>query len=324
MGAATILKGDARHLDGLLADNILFSPPYAEAQEGGGIAKKGYINNKSHSKKPDTIGNRSYMPSQHGKSEGQIGNLPYGEIPAVISSPPYAETGIGDWKTGRAEFQEWVINELATKGYVKWQGKKYTEKEWRAMNHGRIDGRTTKGVHKHPTDGYGKEKGQIGNLSYGDVDTVITSPPYEESLGGSSGVHPLKTSKGTARGRGYSSFGESTCKEYAPSTDNIGNLKSTNYLEAMLPVYRQCHRVLKEKGLMVLVVKNFIRNKKIVRLDLDTIKLCEQAGFTFRERLQRKLTQQGFWRTIYYQKFPNVPKIEYEDVLIFQSARYLK
>ena len=71
---------------------------------------------------------------------------------------------------------------------------------------------------------------------------------------------------------------------------------------------------------MVLVTKNFIRDKKIVPLDLDTIKLCEQAGFKLIDRLKRKLTQQSFWRTIYHQKFPDVPKIEYEDVLIFKAA----
>ena len=70
---------------------------------------------------------------------------------------------------------------------------------------------------------------------------------------------------------------------------------------------------------MCLVVKNFIRDKKIVPLDLDTIKLCEQAGFKLIDRLKRKLTQQSFWRTIYHQKFPDVPKIEYEDVLIFRT-----
>jgi len=309
LGRAAIIHGDARNLEEVWADNIICSPPYAEAQTGGGIAQKGYQGPK-HSP-TDLIGKRSYMPEQLGRSEGQIGNLPYGkisailtsppyanrvgdesdnkghrhfpgddnqkymatyppgknnignlpygEISAVISSPPYAETGVGDWKTGRDEFQKWVLNELATKGYVDWQGKRYTESEWRALNHGRIDGRTTKGVHKHPTNGYGKTNGQIGNL------------------------------------------------------------KSENYLQAMLQVYIQCHKVLKEKGLMVLVVKNFIRDKKIIRLDLDTIKLCKKAGFNLKERLARELTQQSFWRTIYHQKYPDVDKIEFEDVLIFEK-----
>ena len=71
---------------------------------------------------------------------------------------------------------------------------------------------------------------------------------------------------------------------------------------------------------MVLVTKNFIRDKQIVRLDLDTIALCEKAGFTLVERLQRKLTQQSFWRTIYQQKYPDAPRIEYEDILVFKQG----
>ena len=30
---------------------------------------------------------------------------------------------------------------------------------------------------------YGDAEGQIGNLSYGEIDKIITSPPYEEAMG---------------------------------------------------------------------------------------------------------------------------------------------
>jgi hypothetical protein len=99
----------------------------------------------------------------------------------------------------------------------------------------------------------------------------------------------------------------------------IGNLKSESYLSAMLQVYQQCFRVLKNGGLLVLVTKNFIRNKKIVPLDEDTIKLCEQAGFTFIERHYRRLTAQSFWRIIYQQKYPDAPVIDREDILVFRK-----
>jgi DNA modification methylase len=87
----------------------------------------------------------------------------------------------------------------------------------------------------------------------------------------------------------------------------------------MLQVYQQCYRVLKPQGLMILVTKNFIRNKKVIRLDLDTIKLCEQAGFTFVHRRHHKLPSQSFWRIIYYQKYPDVPVIDKEDILVFRK-----
>ncbi len=68
---------------------------------------------------------------------------------------------------------------------------------------------------------------------------------------------------------------------------------------------------------MILVTKNFIRNKQVIRLDTDTIKLCEQVGFKFLERWSRKLPSQSFWRIIYYKKHPEVEQINHEDVLVF-------
>ena len=61
------------------------SPPYAEAQSGGGIAKNGYQGTK-HTP-TDLVGERSYMPENHGTSDGQIGQLP--DKPLTVVSPPY-------------------------------------------------------------------------------------------------------------------------------------------------------------------------------------------------------------------------------------------
>ena len=354
--------------------------------------------------------------------QGDARNLENILVDHAIFSPPYALTGVGDWQTGRAEFQAWVISELAAKGYVEWQGKRYTESEWRAMNHGRIDGRTTKGVHKHPTDGYGEANGQIGNLPYGDIASIITSPPYAEAQEGGGiakyGYQGTKDSPtelvrkysympkntgntegqisrlpygsidsvitsppyegsvsdnkesplaggneakygrwkdGTAKKISYTQHSEPskidsivtsppyeatikrgdespsasgedrpTYKErleqprvYSNERDNIGNLKAESYLSAMLQVYRQCHSVLRPGGLLILVTKNFIRNKKEVRLDEDTMKLCDQAGFQFVERHYRKLSAQSFWRVIYAQRYPSAPQLKYEDILVF-------
>jgi len=70
---------------------------------------------------------------------------------------------------------------------------------------------------------------------------------------------------------------------------------------------------------MIVVTKNFIRNKKEVRLDEDTIKLCEQAGFGFVERHYRKLPAQSFWRVIYHAKYPDAPILDREDILVFKT-----
>ena len=267
MGQATILQGDARTLDGLLADGILFSPPYAEAQEGGGLCKK-------PPKSQLTPGRRERWKQQGYQQKddnpANISNLPYGAIDAVISSPPYGlGEGLGHGEKTKSKLRK-----------EKYRSTTYTDK----------------------------------------VDAVITSPPYEQTI---SGQERRQSEKFIGRKSGkdkwgdYLRLGDSQLHIYSDNDTNIGNLKSENYLQAMAQVYNQCQKVLKPEGLLILVTKNFIRDKKIIRLNTDTIKLCEKAGFKLKERLERRLISMSFWRIIYHQKYPAVEKIEHEDVLIF-------
>lgn len=84
--------GDTEGQIGKLPDKPIVgmtSPPYSEAQEGGGIAKKGYQGPKHGP--TDLVGKRSYMPETAGQSDGQIANLP--DRPIVgVTSPPYEDS----------------------------------------------------------------------------------------------------------------------------------------------------------------------------------------------------------------------------------------
>lgn len=76
----------------------IMSPPFLEAQTGGGIAIKGYEGKYYHDQgNPDRVGERcGYVKARQGVSEGQIGNLP--DKPMVgITSPPY---GLGSGGLG--------------------------------------------------------------------------------------------------------------------------------------------------------------------------------------------------------------------------------
>jgi len=278
------LQGDSRQLDNVLADCAIFSPPYAETE-------------------------------------------------AQISADKFADP-VGFAKVSSQRFRD---------------GKKkghFASKEaiLRAM--------------EKRQKGYSDNPNQIGSLPYGEIDKIICSPPYNAEPTCSEKYKKIRTETGRdiakpssqytkysdkpdvictstpygetiAKGQGgktperlRSFIGESCFNSnqgYSESNNNIGNLKSDNYLSAMAQVYQQCCKVLKDGGLMILVVKNFIRDKKIVRIDLDTIKLCENAGFILTERLARKLTQMSFWRRIYMQKYPDAPRIDFEDVLIFKK-----
>ncbi len=157
----------------------------------------------------------------------------------------------------------------------------------------------------------------IDNLPYagGGIDVVIFSPPFTNKpftkgfvICSKNGERPHSPiSQGD-----YADFGPGDMGSLPYGTlPDGGGLEADagdTYLGAMLQVYRECFKVLKPGGVMVLVTKNFIRNKKIVRLDLDTIELCEAAGFKFVERWYRRLEQQSFWRIIYAKKFHYCPR----------------
>ena len=64
----------------------LTSPPYAQAQDGGGIFKKGYGDGS------DKVGERTYADSTHNYSREQIGSL---QDKVAVTSPPY-ESAIND------------------------------------------------------------------------------------------------------------------------------------------------------------------------------------------------------------------------------------
>jgi len=173
--------------------------------------------------------------------------------------------------------------------------------------------------------GYDPKKYQGGrgrNLqqdwSYHPIDSIITSPPYSNPRNTSEEYddkYDLRRPKGVAWGR------ESFRGRYSSDQQDdkqIGNLKSLSYLSAMESVYQQCHKVLKPQGLMILVVKNFLREQKEVDLRGDTIKLCEQSGFQYIEEHHRILPAQSFWRVIYQKRYPLAPVIDREYVLVFE------
>jgi len=229
-----------------------------------------------------------YFPRKHRETikpsefmSGNIQNLPYGQIDKIITSPPYAAS---------ANVQQ---QERVKRGYFK-----------------KKDGK--------PASGFlGKMEvperdDNIGNLPYGEIDAVITSPHYQ-AFGASREGEKIRTGKSKIHKE--KSLPTTYTKE---QTDNLGNLQGDTYLSAMKLVYEQCYKVLKPGGLMILVVKNFIRNKKEIDLKADTRGLCEQAGFEFIEEHYRLLTSQSFWRTIYARKYPDAPKIDKEYILVFK------
>ena len=262
----------------------------------------------------------------------------------VVTSPPYAETLQAEHSGVDAERLDQYQKE-----HPDWKWKRKSQFTPGRLLHWDIMGRK-----------YTENPDNIGNLKYGDTDSIsispqsiplvnhiITSPPYEGTLeassrhtkGGIPGRDKVLGQTGTYAtledaeiiakkvSKGFQSpeaikmieMIEGLPCGYAQNPANIGNFKSDSYLEAMLQVYQQCFAVLKSGGLMILVVKPFIRQKTVVHLEEDTKVLAEKAGFTFVEQHYRILSSMSFWRVIYYKKYPMVERLDKEYILVFKK-----
>ena len=359
MGECQIIQGDARQLEGLLAgarslrglsgvsnprpqqvDKCIFSPPFA-GNKGGLKSAEGFKYGD------DELGKRMMggIKGGTGSHPDNIDSLPYGEIDKCIFSPPFKEQMLDtDWMNenyprrhrGKHNPKEQEPENIGNLPYGQID-KIVTSPPYTAFGASREGEKIRTGkskIHKEkslPTVYTEEQTDNIGNKSYGNIDSIITSPPYEGSVSASTGgerdMASARQREKRLRDKGYDpvkyqgGVGRNLEVDFQYSKDdgNIGNLKSDTYLQAMLQVYQQCYKVLKPEGLMILVTKNFIRNKQVIRLDLDTIKLCEQAGFSFLERHYRKLPSQSFWRVIYSKKHPEVEQINFEDVVVFKK-----
>lgn len=270
-GKSVVIQGDSRKLSQLLKENM--DTIITSPPYSDAISKQGGPTRVKR------VGISTITAREYSRDPANIGNLPHGSVNAIITSPPYGEAKEGSG--------------IAKRGY---QGSKHSPTD-------------LVGKRSYMPDKFESEQ-NISRLPMGNVDAVITSPPYAHD----SVVHKNRSGETPVAKEkfGYSDF-------YSSSKENIGNLKEETYLEAMLKVYRECWKVLKEGGKLIVIVKDFIRNKAIVRLDEDTIKLCEAVGFRLVDRFYRKLKQKSFWRILYHQKHPKVPTIEFEHILIFRK-----
>ena len=349
IGDCQIIQGDARQLEGLLVDKIISSPPFAaqtHKQERKQVAK-GYF---KEGKGRGAIGDL-YTDSEH---PDNIDRLPYGEIDKIITSPPYAVHQVGDpvfYAKAMMDMEGRDISKEAASGRADPENPSNISN----LHYGQIDKIVTSPPFQEPEirrsgqnksrEGYNygsklkmssEHPDNISRLTendYGNIDSIITSPPYERSLQGEPSEERIEIrakyfeetdikqgrKPGSRHTPGRMKHLKVVGSGYSPNVDNIGNLKSDSYLSAMLQVYQQCYKVLKPDGLMILVTKDFIRNKQRVLLSIDTLKLCERAGFVLEDWHERVLTQQSFWRTIYYQKHPEVERIDTEDILVFRK-----
>jgi len=295
--------GDSRKLSELLkeADVVLTSPPYGETVKAGNPPLKKEFNNaveegfscsdrqagwmrnlRKALKDPDKSAWKGFAEG-YSESKENIGNLPYG-VDAVITSPPYSESHVGD-------------NQRYLSGQLSEEENKQIARSLESPNR----------------YGYSKNTYNIGNLAHGNVDAVITSPPYSEGIGHDSGDKASEEHKERLEmQRRYT--------RQMTSKENISNLKKETYLEAMLQVYAEMFKVLKPNGKAIIVIKPFIRNKQVVDLPYHTWLLLKEAGFKLTKLFKLKLKNVSFWRILYHKRYPSVPTIKHEWILICEKV----
>lgn len=102
------------------------------------------------------------------------------------------------------------------------------------------------------------------------------------------------------------------------SDGQVGSLDGETYATACLAVYRECFRVVRPGGVLVLVTGNYVRDGAIVDLAADTIKLAEAAGWTPVERWRHEKSTVSFWRRLHHKQ--GRPVVTHEDVLVFAKG----
>jgi len=294
----TILQGDSRKLSELLTERGLVtvsSPPYGEAMAS---EKCGIDFAKS---KPDYPG-RQMHEGRIKQHKERSDNMNYGEGAENIGNlPDRPLKSVMSPPYSEATHHSDANNEP----------EKY---KWFVGRKARVAGTA------------GESNNNIGSLPDKPLKTV-TSPPYEDmekrdrSTDSTFREDREKTHAGGSikMQRGYQ----------AAAAENIGMQDKETYLEAMKVVYQEIAKV---SDVLAIVLKNPTRNGKLRRLDLDTIKLLEDTGWTIhcqhRALLFEELEQghmftgsqmkvkgrMSFFKRLSWQK--GQPVASWEDVLI--------
>lgn len=295
-------------------DTVITSPPYADAKKGEADEEKmaerwdKAAEDKdwnTWSKTWKTEGRKRALKSLgsgYSKSEENIGNLPVGDIDAVITSPPYSgSVNAPNDPERRAERMKkagldpkTIVGGKARCGQVDWK--------------------------------YGDSKENIGNLSHGEIDAVITSPPYLKSADAGAGVNRQR--EGDVKIGCATKGREVSDPEAVDNTKTYGEIsevdfkenKKPTYLSEMFKVYSNMFKVLKKGGRAIVIIKPFIREKKVIDLPYHTWLLMQKAGSKLEKVLKLRLKQESFWRVLYHRRFPNVPKIKHEYIIVARKV----
>ena len=251
-GSAVILQGDSRNLltwqfAGTKVDGCVGSPPFSDTiphQDGTFAIRK-------DGSKIAGAGLR------YGSSPSNLGNMPEGDVDAVISSPPYA-----------------AISPEKNSGSVD-RTKQY--KTCRAAGGGASYEAFLATQAKHSQD-YGSSPGQLGQMREGEVEACVSSPPWEQS-----GTADHKGQTDALKGGKFRGGGDGFLDhyEYALSQhpNQLANKSGDTFWSASKSILEQVFLAVRPGGHAVFVLKAFVRKGKPVDFPGQWRQLCESVGF---------------------------------------------
>lgn len=96
----------------------------------------------------------------------------------------------------------------------------------------------------------------------------------------------------------------------------LGSRGRPTYLSEMLIVYHNCHQILRDGGRVAVIVKPYMKERRVVDIPHITRLLLERCGFALEAVYKLRLQGQSLWRHLHYRHEPSVPRILHEYVLV--------
>lgn len=105
---------------------------------------------------------------------------------------------------------------------------------------------------------------------------------------------------------------------YGDHPAQLGHLRGVRYWAAMEQVYSAARAALRSGGVLIVIIKDHIRDGQRVPVAEQTIACCEQLGFMLTDRHQRRVHPLSLWQR--RRKEKGLPVVEEEDALVFKEA----
>ncbi len=302
---AVLMQGDSRKLVEIVSQvrGIVSSPPYIDSlnSKHHGIdfskTKLDYPGRVLHDKRID-MQNKHHQDRRYGDESGQMGAMREGNFDATISSPMLAGNSGGRGEKSRKGIDE-ALFERHSGGMV---------------------------------GGVGVDERNMGSMRPGDIDAVISSPPFQQSVGSDT---PEKRG-GLLANDPKRRKDKNLTGSYGDSEGQLAIAQKDTFWSASHLILEQCFHILAPGKVSIWVLKNFVRDGEIVNFSSQWQRLCEAVGFehelTIRAWLVEeeavqldfdqnvittKKSKKSFFRRLQEQK--GLPPIDWEIVLVMKK-----